>query len=100
MILCYNIDIMVLLKTPAELLFDICKKVKQRRKDLKLTQAEVADKSGVPLPTIRKYEQTGKISFESFVKIAFVLDIASDLLSIFRQKQTDYKSMDDLLKDK
>lgn len=39
------------------------------RKKLKLSQKEFANKSGVPLGTIKKFEHTGNISFRQFVMI-------------------------------
>lgn len=39
------------------------------RKRLKLSQKELANKSGVPLGTIKKFEHTGNISFRQFILI-------------------------------
>jgi transcriptional regulator with XRE-family HTH domain len=88
---------MVSLSTPNERLADISAAFKARRKSLHLSQAMLAAKSGVPLPTLRRYEQTGKISLASFVKLLFVLDLSAELLAIFDEKQQQYPSMDALL---
>lgn len=47
-------------------------RVKNLRKDRKMSRAKLAEFSGVPAPTIRKFEQTGRISLESLLKIAKV----------------------------
>ena len=89
---------MVSLSTPNECLADICTALKARRKQLHLSQAMLAAKSGVPLPTLRRYEQTGKISLASFVKLIFVLDLSAELLAIFDEQQQQYPTMDALLR--
>ncbi|WP_394699125.1 helix-turn-helix domain-containing protein [uncultured Cohaesibacter sp.] len=47
--------------------------VRARRLGMNLTQAGLADRSGVPLPTLRKFEQTGSISLEAFLKLLMVV---------------------------
>jgi len=65
---------------------------------MQLSQARLAEKSGVSLSTLRKYEQTGQISLTSFIKLLFVLELADDLMTLFYSEPTPYTSMDDLLK--
>ena len=47
--------------------------VKNIRLSQSLTQAGLANRAGVPLPTLRKFEQKGLISLEAFLKILMVL---------------------------
>lgn len=89
---------MISLSTPIERLADICAALKARRKSLQLSQTMLAAKSGVPLPTLRRYEQTGKIALTSFVKLIFVMDLSAERLAIFDEKQQQYTSMDALLR--
>ncbi len=71
--------------------------IAQCRKDRQMTQAELADRSGVSVAVLRKFEQTGKISLESFIKLTFVLGLTERLIKAL-QPQTQFASMDELLK--
>ena len=62
------------LRFPHEIAKDIAKQEKNKRKKRKLTQAELSARSGVSLASLKRFEQTGEISFVSLVKIAMVLD--------------------------
>ncbi|NLS20479.1 helix-turn-helix transcriptional regulator [Rhizobium sp. P40RR-XXII] len=64
--------------------------MKKRRIDADLTQRDLASMSGVSYGSIRLFEETGKISFEALVKVAFVLDADKEFETLFlpRQKQT------------
>ena len=48
----------------------IAENVRERRLQMDLTQEGLAERSGVPLSTLRKFEQKGNISLESFLKSA------------------------------
>ena len=56
---------------------------RQLRKQLKLSQAQLADRSGVSLGSIKRFEQTGKVSFEALLKLAHVLGRLSDFEALF-----------------
>ena len=43
----------------------------------------LSEKSGVSAETIRNFEQTGKITLENFIRIAFALDEAHKLGGLF-----------------
>ncbi|MCB9326166.1 MAG: helix-turn-helix transcriptional regulator [Lewinellaceae bacterium] len=50
---------------------------------MKLSQLQLAEKSGVSLGSIKRFEQTGKISFESLLTLAHILGRLSEFESIF-----------------
>jgi transcriptional regulator with XRE-family HTH domain len=58
---------------PADVLSQTASKFVQLRKAVKLTQAEMADRSGVSLGSIKRFERTGKISLNSFLKLLLIL---------------------------
>lgn len=62
----------------------IVKKEKQRRKNMHLSQKDLANKSGVSYASIRRFESIGEISFNSLLKIANALDCLDDFNSIFK----------------
>ena len=88
---------MIAILTPEDVFFEFSKRMRERRIARNMTQAELAQRSGVSVAVLRKFEQTGKISLESFVKLAFVLGLTEKLLGVL-QPQTEFGSMDELLK--
>ena len=71
-------NILDLMKTPKDVNNDIVKRMRARRKEKKLTQAELSRLAGVSLGSLKRFEQTGNISLNSLIKIAFVLDCQED----------------------
>ena len=55
------------------------------RKRKKITQKELAIKSGVSLGSIKRFEQCGEISLQSLTKIAISLDIENELEDLFTE---------------
>ena len=90
---------MVLLVTPQKAQKKIAKNVRMRRLQMELTQEGLALRSGVPLPTLRKFEQKGLISLESFLKIAMVLGGLEDIVKATEARETEFSSIDEVLKD-
>jgi transcriptional regulator with XRE-family HTH domain len=88
---------MVSLITPAKAQKKLADNVRRRRLQMELTQEGLAKRSGVPLPTLRKFEQKGSISLESFLKIQMVLGGLEDILKATQIKDTLFSSIDDVL---
>ena len=63
-----------------------------------LTQEGLAERSGVKLRTLRKFEQKGLISLESFLKLAMALGCLDDLVNAAELSETEFASIDDVLK--
>lgn len=57
---------------------------KQRRKKMHLSQRDLANKSGVSYASIRRFENIGEISLNSFLKIANALDCLEEFNSVFK----------------
>jgi transcriptional regulator with XRE-family HTH domain len=93
MLLC---NIMVSLITPAKAQKKLVENSRARRLQMDLTQKGLSDRSGVPLPTLRKFEQTGRISLAAFLKIQLVLGGLEAILTA-TQIETSFSSMDRLL---
>ncbi|MDR2621157.1 MAG: helix-turn-helix domain-containing protein [Dysgonamonadaceae bacterium] len=91
-----NNILVVIEKTPDIIIQDIAERVKERRLESALTQKELAKRSGIPLPTYRRFERTGEISFRSLVMIGITLGMMEEFLGLFSTKT--YSSMDNLLK--
>ncbi len=64
-----------------------------------LTQAGLAERSGVPLATLRKFEQKGLISLESFLKLLWVLGGLEEMINTLKPTTPAYKSIEEVLDD-
>ncbi len=91
---------MILLCTVSKAQGQLCEQVKAIRVSQGLTQAGLANRSGVPLPTLRKYEQTGRISLESFLKILMVLGCLEAFVQALTDHSEHFASIDDVLDDR
>lgn len=74
------------LKSPADINLGIAKRVRMRRKEKKLTQAELSKRSDVSLGSLKRFERTGEISLTSLIKIAFALGYEDDFEQLFSKK--------------
>lgn len=83
------------MSSPSEVMADLSKKAKRRRIDASLTQRELAAKAGVSYSSLRQFEETGRISLEALVKIAFVLGSEAEFDTLF--PSTTPKTIDDVL---
>ena len=82
-------------KTPNDLAKELVEKIKQQRKKLKISQIQLAAKSGVSLGSIKRFESKYEISLNSFIKILIALNLEQDLENLFTQK--DYNSIDEVI---
>jgi transcriptional regulator with XRE-family HTH domain len=73
-------------KLPSDILISTAQNVAALRKELKWTQQNLADKSGVSYGSIKRFERLGKISFESLLKIAEVLNRLPEFETILLPK--------------
>ena len=82
-------------KTPNEIAKELVEKIKQHRKKLKISQAQLASKSGVSLGSIKRFESKYEISLNSLIKILIALNLEQDLGNLFTQK--NYTSIDEVI---
>jgi transcriptional regulator with XRE-family HTH domain len=89
------------LYTPHEVLLRIALRAKEKRLFLNLSQKSLSDRSGVSFGVIKKFERSGKISLESLLKLAFVLEALLEFADLFNPKPLEsYLSLDQLFKQK
>lgn len=89
----------MIIKTTQELVQDIVAAAKDRRLALNLTQMGLAQRSGVSLGTLKKFEHTGKISLQSLLNIAMALGATKAFESLFLATvPSGVLSLDELLK--
>ena len=72
-------------RTWKEIDTDIAKRMIRLRKRKKLSQRELAAKSGVSLGSLKRFEQCGEISLQSFTKLAIALGVEDELDNLFTE---------------
>ena len=66
------------LSTPEETAQQLAKKVRALRLARNWKQATLAERSGVSLPSLRRFERTGLVSLQNLLKLTFALGRLSD----------------------
>ncbi len=88
-----------LTKSTAEILNELAQKHKVLRKQAGFTQSELAQRSGVSLGSIKRFENTGQISLASLVKCAQILDRTADF-DLLLNANENLKDIEKLFSDK
>lgn len=86
-------------KTPVEVLKELAEKQKIIRKKQAFSQVKLAEHSGVSLGSIKRFESTGQISLESFLKLLHILDRLDEFDNILNIED-DLDDVEDLFSDK
>ncbi|MGD1845549.1 MAG: helix-turn-helix domain-containing protein [Salibacteraceae bacterium] len=68
---------------PPDVLQGLASRWKSLRKAHKISQSEMADRSGASLGSIKRFERSGHINLISLLKLAHVLDRLDDFNSLF-----------------
>ena len=84
-------------KTSNQVQIELAERFKKLRKSKKIAQLELANKSGVSLGSIKRFEQSGQISLESLLKLAHLFDRLEDFDSVFSINE-DLKKIEKLFK--
>jgi len=84
--------------TPKSITDKIKIKFKEKRLCLNLTQEGLSKRSGVSLGSLKRFESSGNISFESLLKLALVLECLDDFNGIANIKEQPLNSIDDVFK--
>lgn len=76
----------------------LAENIRARRLAMELTQEDMSQRSGVPLATLRKFEQKGAISIESFLKLLMVIGGIEDIIDVLKLPTVNFTSIDEVLK--
>ncbi len=91
---------MISLITPPKAQKKLVENLRERRLTMGLTQEVLAERSGVALPTLRKFEQKGSISLASFLNILRVLGGLEEIIEITRPAKPSFSSIEEVLNTK
>ena len=78
----------------AELMQQLAKRLKARRLEKGLSRQSLSEMSGVPAPTIARFEQQHAISMRQYIDLALALGYTSQLQSLMQEPL--YKTMEEL----
>lgn len=88
---------MVLFLTVSKAQQAVAGNMRDRRLATGLTQQGLAKRSGVSLATLRKFEQKGVVSLESFLRLTMVLDALENVVKATEPPAPAYSSIDEVL---
>ena len=74
-------------KTPFEIERDLAVKYRVLRKQAGLSQDELARRSGVSLGSLKRFENSGKISLKSFLKLLAILDRLDEMENLLQVEE-------------
>jgi transcriptional regulator with XRE-family HTH domain len=86
-------------KKPYDFLEEIAQRHKALRKQAGYTQSELARRSGVSLGSLKRFENTGQISFESLLKLVEILGRLDDFDLILKPIE-NLEAIEKLFSDK
>lgn len=89
--------LMIALMTPSRGLEQLASNLRQRRLGLGLTQAGLSARSGVPLGTLKKFEQSGQTSTETLMKLLIAVGAAETTLKASEPETATFTSIDQVL---
>ena len=82
------------LDTVDEIAKGIAEDFRKRRIEKNLTREQVAEKSGIALANIVRFEQKGLISLKNLIGIAMAMEYTSEVKNIFSEPK--YSTMEEL----
>lgn len=85
---------------PMEAKKELAKLAKETRLARGWKRETLSDKTGIPVPTLKRYETTGEISLHQFLKLTFVLGDLDKLKSVFDPEKPFYASLEDIVNEK
>ena len=88
------------LDNPDDIAMQVAKNFRKRRVEKNITRQRIAERSGVPLSTLARFEQKGLIAFESLIKLAMALGYTSELKDLFCAPKFDTMEELDLIRQK
>ena len=81
-----------------DITLELAFRVKSRRLAQSLTQEGLANRSGVPFGTLKKFEHSGQIALTSFIRLVTALGDESALENLLLEQE--FQTLDEVLGDK
>lgn len=84
---------MLSLKTESDVLREVADSLRAHRSALGWRQEDLAQRSGVAIATLRRFERTGQIGFKGLSKLLVTLGLADNFLAGFKRPTEAPKSI-------
>ena len=85
--------------TASDVQHDLAKTIRRRRRELKLSRNALAERSGVPAPTIKRFETTGQISLRQFLLLWQSVDRLERVAALATAQPSTPQSIEEVLRD-
>ena len=79
---------MLSLKTEPDVLREVADSLRAHRLALGWRQADLAERSGVAIATLRRFERSGQIGFHGFARLLVTLGLADNFLAALKRPRT------------
>ena len=76
-----NIDFNLI--SPHDVMLSVAQRAKTLRLEQNITQQELADRVGIAIGTIKRFEKTGEIQFNHLLRVALVLGRLEEFVNLF-----------------
>lgn len=76
----------------------IAVRLRELRLSENLSQEGLAQRAGISYGSLKRFERTGQISFESLLKLALILGVLEDFDLLFRDSLKSKASLDDIIR--
>ena len=83
------------MRSPNEINSEIATRMRERRKERKLSQVQLSERADVSLGSLKRFERTGEISLSSLIKLAFALGCEDDFDGLFSRR--GYSSIQEVI---
>lgn len=87
-----------ILYSPEDVAKELAERFKKTRKRKKITQKQLAARSNVSYASLCRFEQTGMISLESFIKLSMELGVVDEIKELFTRPV--YADIDEVVNDR
>ena len=85
--------ISVVLKTPQDVQEEVAARFKTKRLHFNLSQEGLAQRAGVSLGSLKRFERTGLIAFDSLLKLSLTLDCLGDFDRVCANDPSGYEGL-------
>lgn len=85
----------LLIESPEEIARALAERVRDLRLARNLSQQGLAERAGVPLGTLKRFERTGQLGFVALVRLAVALDAVDGLQACFQRPE--FQTLDEAL---
>ena len=85
---------------PYDAKIELAKNAKNARLKRRWKRDTLSEKTGIPTSTLKRYETSGEISLDQFLRLTFVLGDLDKLKGVFDNEEPVFTSLDEMLKVK